>query len=151
MIVRTGKTVWEGKVSEGDGKVSTSSGSMKDISFTYPTRFDKTNTTNPEELIAAAHSACFSMMLAHELEKAGYYPQQIITEDEVQLEEVHNQYIISRIDVCTEAIVPGMPFSEFYLLAEKAKDNCPLSKALENVEIVLHATLKMGIIHEIII
>jgi lipoyl-dependent peroxiredoxin len=106
---------------------------------------------NPEELLAAAQSASFTMALVGLLEQSALMPQQIATEVEIQFEERKGIREIRRIDVCTEAMVPGISFSEFLKHAERALAICPISKALEATEIILHATLKMGIINEIIL
>jgi lipoyl-dependent peroxiredoxin len=150
-MIRTGKTIWEGETKDGKGKTAVSSGAVTGSHHTFSSRMKDNAGANPEELLAAAHSSSYSMALAAELEKAGYFPQQLSTEVEVSIEEKRGKLRIARIDICTEAMVPGIAFSEFLGLAEKAKSSCPLTKALDSVEIVLHATLKIGIIHEIVL
>jgi len=145
-LIRTARTVWNGNLLSGKGEITSLSKSVNNSHISFSSRFQKLEGTNPEELIASAHSACFSMALAHNLEKAGYVPIQIITEDEVQSEKDEYSFTINKIEIYTEAVVPGISFKEFLEIAERTKDTCPMSKAL-NPEIILHATLKLSILN----
>lgn len=143
MATRTAKTIWEGDFKKGTGRITSESGALKDISYTFSTRFENEKGSNPEELIASAHSACYSMSLAEELGKAGYRPAQIVTEDKVTIEKTDNSYKITKIEVFSEAtVLDDIEHNKFLNVAENAKKNCPVSKALTGTEIVLNATLK---------
>ena len=145
-LIKSAKTVWDGNLISGKGQISSLSKALNNTSFSYSSRFQKLNGTNPEELIASAHAACYSMALAENLENAGFHPLQIVTEDEVYSEKNEQNYQISRLEIFTEAIVPGISFKDFLEIAEKTKETCAISKAL-NPEIILHATLKLSIIN----
>jgi osmotically inducible protein OsmC len=108
-------------------------------SYSYVSRFETGPGTNPEELIAAAHAGCFSMALSSALTKAGHAPTSIETSAAVHLDLPP---AITKIELTTTAEVPGIDESEFMKLAEDAKANCPVSKALSAVEITLSATLR---------
>lgn len=105
--------------------------------YSYVSRFEEGEGTNPEELIAAAHAGCFSMALSADLEREGYEPARVETTADVHLEEGD----ITRIVLHTEATVPGIDEAEFREIAEGAKQNCPVSKALAGPEKELEATL----------
>lgn len=141
MSERIGKAVWKGGLKGGNGRVSTGSGDL-DQPYGFSSRFEDGKGTNPEELIGAAHAACFSMALAHSLERAGYQPEEINTEDRVTLEKRGDDMVITRIHVLTEARVPQIGESEFQAKAQEVKENCPVSKALSGPEITLSAILK---------
>jgi osmotically inducible protein OsmC len=129
---------------EGSGTiVSTTSGAIGEQSVSWPNRAeDSPTSTSPEELIAAAHAACFSMALANALAQKGYIADQVNTEATVRLERVEGALGITRIDLRTEATVPGVSDEVFQAEAAAAKANCPVSKALAAVEITLDATLR---------
>ena len=101
--------------------------------------------TNPEELIGAAHAGCFSMAFANGLSQAGHEPQEIRTKASVHFDKTDAGWAISRIDLATEGNVPGIDEATFKRLAEDAKKNCPVSKALAATPITLQATLKSGV------
>jgi osmotically inducible protein OsmC len=98
--------------------------------------------TNPEELIAAAHAGCFSMALAAALSERGHAPTNIHTSAKVQFGPVPGGFAITRIDLVTNASVPGIDAAGFQKVAMEAKENCPVSKALKAVEITLSASLE---------
>jgi osmotically inducible protein OsmC len=144
MPVRTGVAEWKGDLTAGSGTVGVSSGAFTG-SYSFVSRFeDETGAagTNPEELIGAAHAACFSMALANALAQKGYIADQVNTEATVRLERVEGALGITRIDLRTEATVPGVSDEVFQAEAAAAKANCPVSKALAAVEITLDATLR---------
>ena len=142
MPKRKGSARWEGGLKTGKGSVSTETGVLKEIPYNFPSRFEEGDQTNPEELIGAAHAACFSMALSGDLEEAGYDPQSIETENTVTLSLEGGEIAISKIEISTVASVPGIDDEEFQKIAEGAKGGCPVSKALTGVEFVLNASLK---------
>jgi osmotically inducible protein OsmC len=109
--------------------------------YSYRSRMEDGPGTNPEELIAAAHAGCFSMALSAGLGRAGYEPRRIRTDARVRFEPSLDGFAITRIDLETEAEVPGIDEESFREQAETAKANCPVSKALAGVEIGLEARL----------
>jgi osmotically inducible protein OsmC len=142
MPERLGEAVWEGDLT-GQGKVSLGSGAFSGP-YSAKSRFEDeegTPGTNPEELIGAAHAACFSMALSVGLSRAGYIPTRVHTKANVRLERVDAGFAITRIDLKTEGEVPGISDETFQAEAASAKANCPVSKALAGTEITLEATL----------
>ncbi len=137
MTIRTATSVWQGTLREGSGQFKAGSGAFEGR-YTYATRFEDAPGTNPEELIGAAHSGCYSMFLAALLTKAGFTPKSISTTARVHLEAGPT---ITKIELNTEAEVPGLDNAAFQEHAAAAKANCPVSKALASVEIVLSAHL----------
>ena len=139
MPQRKGSAEWTGGLKDGKGSVSASSGAFEG-SYSFGSRFEETGGTNPEELIGAAHAACFSMALAAALGKAGYEPRRVTTTARVDL-DMKDGPKISTITLDTEADVPGIDAEEFRKQAEGAKENCPVSRALAGVDIRLEARL----------
>ena len=139
MPQRKGSAEWKGGLKDGRGSVSSGSGALEG-SYSFGSRFEQGTGTNPEELIGAAHAACFSMALAAALGKAGYEPKRVNTTAKVDLETSEGPKI-STITLDTEAEVPGIDAAEFQKQAEGAKENCPVSKALAGVDIKLNARL----------
>ena len=139
MPQRKGSAEWKGGLKDGRGSVSSGSGAIEG-SYSFGSRFEQGTGTNPEELIGAAHAACFSMALAAALGKAGYEPKRVNTTAKVDLETSDGPKI-STITLDTEAEVPGIDAAEFQKQAEGAKENCPVSKALAGVDIQLKARL----------
>lgn len=139
MLQRKGSAEWKGGLKDGRGSVSSGSGAIQG-SYSFGSRFEQGTGTNPEELIGAAHAACFSMALAAALGKAGYEPKRVNTTAKVDLETSDGPKI-STITLDTEAEVPGIDAAEFQKQAEGAKENCPVSKALAGVDIQLNARL----------
>ena len=140
MAVRTANARWEGALQDGSGTMAFGSGAFEG-QFSYASRFEEGPGTNPEELIGAAHAGCFSMAFANTLATAGHDPQRVETTARVHLEPADDGPSITRVELSTEAEVPGIEADEFQQLAETAKANCPVSKALAGVEISLDATL----------
>ncbi len=141
MVVSQAQAVWEGTLREGRGEMHLKSGAFRG-EYTFASRFEGKPGTNPEELIAAAHAGCFSMALAAGLERAGYPPKRVATEARVHFGVVEGKATILRIELRTEAEVPGISPERFQELAEEAKQNCPVSRALAGVpEILLEARL----------
>ena len=141
MAARSAKAVWEGDLKGGKGKVKLGSGSFEGA-YSFASRFEEGKGTNPEELIGAAHAGCFSMALSAGLGRAGFTPTRIQTEARVHLEKAEDGFKISRIQLVTEAEVPGIDARKFQEEAEAAKKGCPVSKALASVPIELNAKLK---------
>jgi osmotically inducible protein OsmC len=139
MPQRKGSAEWTGGLKDGHGSVSLGSGAFEG-SYSFGSRFEEGGGTNPEELIGAAHAACFSMALAAALEKAGFEPSRVSTTARVDL-EMKDGPRISTITLDTEADVPGIDAEEFRKQAEGAKANCPVSRALAGVDIRLEARL----------
>jgi len=135
---------WEGAGKEGRGQVSTETGALKAYPYGASSRFgDDRKGTNPEEIVGAAHAACFTMAFAFACEKAGVPTQSIDTTAAVRLSKEGEGFTIDRIALTLEASISGIDEAKFQQLAEDAKKNCPLSKALASVpEITLQATLR---------
>jgi osmotically inducible protein OsmC len=123
---RTAKAKWEGSLKEGKGTLSTQSPALFNIPYTYVSRFEEGMGTNPEELIAAAHAGCFSMAFGAELGKAGFTPEVIETRATITLES--GALRTSLLEV--KAKVPGCDSETLNRIANEAKENCPVSKAL---------------------
>jgi lipoyl-dependent peroxiredoxin len=140
MSTRLANAVWEGTLRDGAGKMSLGSGAYEG-SYTYGSRFEEAEGSNPEELIGAALAGCFSMALSGDLSKAGYTPTRIQTEARVHLERVEGKATITRIDLTTQAEVPGIDDQGFREIAQGAKTGCPVSRALAVKEINLDARL----------
>ncbi|AKQ46243.1 hypothetical protein TH63_12425 [Rufibacter radiotolerans] len=144
MATNTGTAVWQGGLKEGKGTVSTQSGALDDARYSFGSRFEEgVSGTNPEELIGAAHSGCFSMFLAGLLEGNGTPATSIKTDAKVLLGKDDTGPFIRRIDLVTEADVPGISNDDLQKLGQKAKEGCPISRALGAVkEITLNISLK---------
>ena len=136
---RTANAHWEGSLLEGKGRVSLDSSGIGAYDVSWPARAEEANgVTSPEELIAAAHSTCFSMSLSNELTKAGHSVDVIDTSADVTFQPGTG---ITGIKLTTRAKVPGLSAEEFATFAEGAKTNCPVSAALTGTTITLDATL----------
>ncbi|NJC82354.1 OsmC family protein [Planosporangium mesophilum] len=140
MPTRTSSAQWQGSLKDGSGTMALGSGAFEGP-YSFPSRFENGQGTNPEELIAAAHAGCFSMAFSNMLSQAGHVPTSVDTKASVHLEKTDAGFGITRIDLVTRADVPGVNSDEFQKLAEQAKANCPVSKALAAVDITLDATL----------
>ncbi len=141
MAVRTAEAEWNGNLREGTGRVKLGSGAFEG-SYSFPSRFESGQGTNPEELIGAAHAGCFSMALAAGLTRAGHAPTRIHTTARVHLDKVGEGFGITAIELETEGEVPGIDADTFRQQAEAAKENCPVSKALAGTRIDLKAELR---------
>jgi lipoyl-dependent peroxiredoxin len=136
---RTASTHWEGSLLEGAGKVTLDSSSLGTYDVSWPARTEDANgRTSPEELIAAAHSACFSMAFSGGLAKAGTPPTSLDTSAEVDFVPGTG---ITQIRLKVRGVVEGMSEGDFVAAAEQAKTGCPVSQALAAVEITLDAAL----------
>ena len=130
MINRTATARYEGMGKEGQGWVSTQSGVLKDQRYGFTTRFENEPGTNPEELIAAAHAACFTMALSFKLAGEGINDGSLETTARVKLDKEGEGFRVSRSDLELTASVPGIEEERLRALAEDAKANCPISKML---------------------
>ena len=137
---RKASAKWEGNLKHGTGSLKFDS-LDKTLAYNFTSRFEEGNQTNPEELIAAAHAGCFSMAFSGLLTEEGHEPESIETEAVVTLEKVDNGFRISKSALKTRATVRGIDKELFQKLAEKAKANCPVSKALSALEITLETHL----------
>lgn len=140
MTIRSSEAEWKGTLREGQGRMKLGSGAFEGA-YSFPSRFESGQGTNPEELIGAAHAGCFSMALAAGLTRAGHAPTRIHTAARVHLDKVGQGFAITTIDLETEAEVPGIEDEAFQREAQAAKQNCPVSKALQGVNITLAARL----------
>ncbi|MBO1324141.1 OsmC family protein [Acetobacter sp. TBRC 12305] len=140
-IIKHGTAHWEGSLKEGHGVISTQSGALNEQPYGFNTRFEGKAGSNPEELLGAAHAACFSMALSAILGEAGLTAQAIDTDAAVQLTKADSGFEISQIDLTLKARVPGATNEQFQALAIKAKEGCPVSK-LFRATITLNATLE---------
>lgn len=136
MPVRSSSATWSGDLKNGEGSMRFGSGAYEG-SFTFASRFEDGDGTNPEELIGAAHAGCYSMALSNELASDGYDPQRVDTTANVYLEDGE----ITRVLLDVEADVPGIDAATFQEYAEGAKTGCPVSQALASIEIELNASL----------
>ena len=133
MPKRNASARWNGSLTDGEGTMRMASGAYEGP-YSFQSRFEEGDGTNPEELIAAAHAGCFSMALSGELGRAGHEPESVETEATVHLEKVTDGFAIKRIVLRTRANVPGIDESAFQDAAEAAKAGCPVSQALAAVE-----------------
>lgn len=140
MPIRKAEAEWKGGLKDGKGNLKLGSGAFEGP-YSFRDRFEDGTNTNPEELIGAAHAGCFSMALSADLTAAGKPPERIHTVASVTLEKEADGFAITKIDLVTEAKVPGLTAAEFQQRAEGAKKNCPVSKALAGTQIMLKATL----------
>ncbi|MDO9359268.1 MAG: OsmC family protein [Polaromonas sp.] len=144
MIEKTASIHWEGQGKKGQGQISTETAALKAYPYGFGSRFeDDRKGTNPEELIGAAHAACFTMAFSFACDKAGFSTDEVDTQAKVRLAKQGEGFVIDRIALTLEARIPGIDAGQFQQIAEAAKRDCPLSKALASVpEITLTATLK---------
>ena len=142
MPVRSADARWEGTLQDGKGTMKMGGGAWEGP-YSFASRFENGPGTNPEELSAAAHAGCYSMALSGALGKAGHNPESVATTAKVHIDRTDAGFRIQKIELHTEASVPGISQSDFDEIAETAKKTCPVSVALGGVgEIVLDATLK---------
>jgi len=137
---RTGSAVWKGGIKDGSGTVSTESGVLEGVSYSFAKRFGEENGTNPEELIGAAHASCFSMALSGALGAAGMTADEIAASSAVTVVPVEGGFAITAVHLTVKAKIPGADPEAFRKAAEGAKANCPVSKVL-NAEITMDASL----------
>jgi lipoyl-dependent peroxiredoxin len=140
MAVRTAEGEWKGGLKDGSGIVTLGSGAFSGP-YSFKSRMEDGAGTNPEELLGAAHAGCFSMALSAGLEAAGFKPTRVHTTSKVYFGPADGGFAVSKIELFTEAEVPGIDDETFQTQAEGAKKGCPISKALAAVPITLEAKL----------
>jgi osmotically inducible protein OsmC len=139
---RSASAVWHGGIKDGKGTISTQSGALKDLQYSFGSRFEEGVGTNPEELLGAAHAGCFTMALSGQFTEAGIKPETIETTAVVTLEMLKDGGpTITKIHLTTKVTASGVDKAKFDELAHNAKTGCPLSKVLKAAEITLDAQL----------
>ena len=139
-IKRRGYARWSGDTFKGSGAISTASGALQDQPYGFTSRFGDVPGSNPEELLAAAHAACFTMALTVTLGGAQFVAQSLETSAEVKLEQIDGGYVITAVHLTVNGCVEDCDAMTFDYLANEAKANCPVSKAL-NAKITLDTKL----------
>jgi osmotically inducible protein OsmC len=139
-MARTASAEWKGDLMGGSGRVALGSGAYEG-DYSFATRFEDKPGANPEELLGAAHAACFSMALANSLAKGGFTPTSVKTTAAVHLGKDDKGFRITRIDLTVVAAVPGVDDATFQDHAQQAKSGCIISRALEANDITLKASL----------
>jgi osmotically inducible protein OsmC len=137
---RSASAVWKGGLKDGRGTISTESGVLSSVPYDFRKRFESEKGTNPEELIAAAHAACFSMALSLFLGEAGMTAESIDTKATVSLEQVEGGFAVTSSSLQTTVKIPNADKAAFDKAVETAKTGCPISKLL-NAKITMDATL----------
>jgi osmotically inducible protein OsmC len=143
-IQRSAEAVWHGDLKSGQGTTSTETGVLREVPYSFKTRFENDRQgTNPEELIAAAHASCFSMAFANMLSGAGHAPKEIKTRAVLTMKKVEAGFKLARVHLETTGRVDGLDEAAFQATAEKAKNGCPVSQLLKPglEEMTLKATL----------
>ena len=144
MAVRSGSAEWRGDLASGAGTVEVGEGVFRG-GYSFKSRFEEGEGTNPEELIAAAHASCFAMALANILSEGGHPPDSVRASARVHLRNIEGAPTIAKIDLDVDAAVPGIDEAGFTEAAQNAKAGCPVSRALAGVpEIALTARLAAG-------
>ena len=141
MATRNGSAEWRGDLQQGSGNLTVGDGVFQG-NYSFASRFEEGEGTNPEELIAAAHAACFAMALSNILAENGHTPDAVRAQARVHLRNVEGAPTLARIDLDVQAEVPGLDQEAFQRHAQEAKEGCPVSRALAAVpEIALNARL----------
>jgi osmotically inducible protein OsmC len=140
MTVRKSFARWDGDLKGGRGLMALDSCDQP-FTFSFSSRFEEGDGTNPEELIAAAHAGCYSMALSHALSEAGYEARQVKTESEVHLEKHATGYIIPKVVLLTEADVVDIDEATFSRIAHQTRQECPISKVLSAIDVELQVRL----------
>jgi osmotically inducible protein OsmC len=142
MPIRKASAQWMGDLKNGKGSLNTETKLLNNTVYDFGSRFESGSTTNPEELIGAAHAGCYSMALANSLSKEGFKVNSINTEAKVHLEKLDSGFTITKIELDSVGDVEGIDAATFANHAEQTKSGCPVSKALTGPMIVLNAKLK---------
>ena len=140
MAIRTAEAEWRGTLAKGEGNMKLGSGAFTGR-YSFESRFEKGAGTNPEELIAAAHAGCFSMALAARLERAGFTVKRVHTTARTHIDKSSDGFRITRIELDTEAEVPGIEDARSQDQAEATGRDCPVSRVLAGADIILNARL----------
>lgn len=138
MPIRNAEATWRGNLKDGSGNLALGSG-VYEGPYSFLSRFEDGDATNPEELIGAAHAGCFVMSLSNKLDEAGYEAEELHADAQVHLDPESSE--IDWIELTLDATVPDIDEETFQEIAAGAKDGCPVSKALASVDIRLEATL----------
>lgn len=138
---RKASAIWNGELKTGKGNISTESGTLSNVQYSFSTRFENGVGTNPEELIAAAHAGCFSMALSAQLGSHGMKPEKIETTATVTMEKLEKGWTVTDILLEVKARVPGADSNTFNKAANEAKEGCPISRLL-NAKITMNAVLE---------
>jgi osmotically inducible protein OsmC len=138
---RKASAVWRGNLKDGKGTISTDSGTLKDAQYSFSTRFENGVGTNPEELIAAAHSGCFAMAFSAELGKVGLTPESISATATVTLEKTNDGFTVTQSHLDVTAKVPGADRNKVLEIANGAKAGCPISRLL-NAKVTMDAKVE---------
>lgn len=143
MAERTATTQWDGDLAHGNGTVEGASGALSDLAVTWASRTERSDgKTSPEELVAAAHSSCFSMALSHTLTQGGNPPEHLEVSATVTLDQRDGNPTVTTSELAVTGTVPGIDQAAFERAASDAGQNCPISRALAGVEISVQATLQ---------
>ena len=135
---RNATAIWENSLKQGEGRLTTQSASLKDVRFSFPTRFGNEHGANPEELIAAAHAACFSMAFVYFAEASGATPRRVETTAEFHFDLSANGPVVTGMRLSLRADVPELDTERFEAVALQAKENCMVSRLL-NTNVSLEA------------
>jgi len=139
-IQRSANAVWKGDLRGGNGKVSTPSGVLQEDAYTFATRFENAAGTNPEELVAAAFAACFSMAFAGVLSKKGYNSESLSTKATLDMDKMEVGFTITKMRLEVDGVVPNLDQAAFQQFAEEAEKGCPISRllrpGLQEVEVI---------------
>jgi lipoyl-dependent peroxiredoxin len=141
MIKRSASAEWRGGLKDGRGTVSSASGVLKETQYSFGTRFESGQGTNPEELIAAAHAGCFAMALSAQLGERGMTAESIRASATVTLDKAEGGWAVTTSDLKVTARIPNADHTKFDEAANAAKEGCPISKLLK-AKITLEATLE---------
>ncbi|MBF6590420.1 MAG: OsmC family peroxiredoxin [Ktedonobacterales bacterium] len=143
MAERQAQVIWEGNLTQGNGKITSGSGALGELPVTWAARTERADgKTSPEELIAAAHAACFAMAFSNTLNTAGSPPQRLMVTAVCTLDRVDGKLKITTMDLEVTGTVPGLDQAGFERIARQAEQGCPVSNALRNnVEIRVNAHL----------
>ncbi len=139
---RSGSAEWRGGLKDGNGTLSSESGTLNNVNYSFAKRFGDEKGTNPEEILAAAHAACFSMATSAQLGEMGLTPEYIRTKATATLEKTDGGFGITKIHLETRAKVPGADAAKFEQAANNAKAGCPVSKLFAGAQITLDAKLE---------
>jgi lipoyl-dependent peroxiredoxin len=143
MSLHTADALWKGNLKDGSGKIKMHKTKFE-CAYSFPSRFEDGQGCSPEELIAAAHSACYSMALAHGLAEAGFNPEKIHTTAGVTMDKSAGGFEITKIKLSAKASVKDIDAEKFTQIAQETSRECPVSKALSAVKIELEAELISG-------
>lgn len=142
MPIRKANAEWHGDLKSGKGSLNTETKTLNNVPYDAGSRFESGSTTNPEEIIGAAHAGCYSMALANSLSKEGFKVNSIKTDARVHIEKLEQGFTITKIELDTVGEIEGIDNEKFQKFAEQTKSGCPVSRALTGPMIILTAKLK---------